>query len=70
MTDPAKQEREMEFRDGKRFVPEYIAVLMGGIETYRMTYEEAIQAGNKQAEETFLNAQQDRILAAHFKEQR
>jgi hypothetical protein len=61
---------EMEFRDGKRFVPAYLATLMGGIETYRFSYEEAIQAGNKQAEEIFLNAQQDKILAAHFREQR
>jgi hypothetical protein len=70
MIDPARQSREMEFRDGKRQVPDYLAILMSGIETIRMTYEEAIQAGNKQAEETFLNAQQDKILAAHFREQR
>jgi hypothetical protein len=70
MIDQARQYREMEFRDGKRLVPDYLAVLMSGIDTVRMTYEEATQAGNRQAEEIFLNAQQDRILAAHFREQR
>jgi len=62
--------KELEFRDGKRFVPAYLAILMGEIETFRYSYEEAIAAANKQAEERFLNAQQDRILAAHFREQR
>jgi len=61
---------EMEFRDGKRHIPVYLASLMSGIETYRLSYEEAIQAGNRQAESLFLNAQQDKILAAHFKEKR
>ena len=61
---------ELEFRDGKRTVPPYIASLLNGIETYRLTYDEAIQAANKKLESDFLNAQQDKILAAHFKEPR
>jgi hypothetical protein len=70
MSDTVRQWTEMEFRDGKRLVPDYIGVLLAGIETYRLTYEEAIAAGNKKVEEDFLNAQQDAILAAHFRELR
>jgi hypothetical protein len=61
---------ELEFRDGKRVVPDYIAALLAGIETFRLTYEEAIAEANKRAEADFINAQQDRILAAHFRELR
>jgi len=65
-----RQWSEIEFRDGKRLVPDYIGVLLSGIETHRLTYEEAIAAANQKVETDFLNAQQDRILAAHFKEPR
>ena len=61
---------ELEFRDGKRTVPAYIASLLTGIETYRLTYDEAIAAANKKLESDFINAQQDKVLAAHFKEPR
>lgn len=61
---------EIEFRDGKRLVPEYISALLSGIETYRFTYEEAIARANQKVESDFVNAQQDRILAAHFRELR
>ncbi len=61
---------ELEFRDGKKTVPPYIAKLLSGIETYRLTYDEAIAAANKKLESDFINAQQDKVLAAHFKEPR
>lgn len=59
---------EVEFRDGKRLVPEYLADLMDGLTTFTMTYAEAVQAANKRLEANHLNAQQDRVLAAHFRE--
>lgn len=61
---------ELDFRDGKRLVSAYIANLLAPVETYRLTYEEAMAAANKKVEEDFINAQQDRILAAHFQEPR
>ena len=64
------ESQEIEFRDGKRTVPAYIALILKGIETYRLTYDEAITAANKKIEADFINAQQDTILAAHFKEPR
>lgn len=65
-----RQWSEIEFRDGKRLVPDYIGVLLTGIETHRFTYEEAIDRANQKAESDFINAQQERILAAHFRELR
>lgn len=61
---------ELEFRDGKRLIPPYLGHLLQGIETYRLTYDEAIEAANRKMESDFINAQQDRVLAAHFKEPR
>ena len=61
---------ELEFRDGKRQVPDYLVVMMTGIETHRLTYDQAVDAANKKAESDLLNAQQDKVLAAHFKELR
>ena len=61
---------EIEFRDGKRLVPEHLGAIMHGLETHRLTYEEAIAAANRRMEADFLNAQQDKVLAAHFREWR
>lgn len=71
MTEPRlAQWTEMVFRDEKRQVPDYLAVMMAGIETHRLTYEQAIDAANRKAEADYLNAQRDLVLAAHFKELR
>lgn len=70
MTDRLSQHVEKEFRDGKRMVPDYLAVMMTGIETHRLTYEQAVEAANQKTESDLLNAQQDSVLAAHFKELR
>ena len=65
-----RQWSEIEFRDGKRDVPDYIAALLSGIETHGLTYDEAIAEANKKTEADFINAQQERVLAAHFRELR
>jgi len=70
MIDPASQLREIEFRDGKRMVPDYLGVLMSGLQTHRMTYDEAVDTANKRMEADHLNAKRDEILAAHFRELR
>jgi len=61
---------DLPFRDGTKPVPPYIASLLEGISTIAMTYDEAIAAANRKMEADFLNAQQDNVLAAHFREQR
>ncbi len=70
MRDPTRQFSEIEFRDGKRLVPDYLGVIMAGLETHRMTFDEAVLAANQRLEADFLNAQQDKVLAAHFRELR
>jgi hypothetical protein len=58
---------ELEFRDGPRQVPEYLAALMKGIETYRLTYDQAVDQANKRMQSEYLNRQQDAVLKSHFK---
>jgi len=70
MIDPVNQFREIEFRDGKRQVPEYLGVLMSGLQTHRMTFDEAVSLANKRMEADHINAKRDEILAAHFRELR
>jgi hypothetical protein len=70
LIDPTTRSKELEFRDGKRLVPEYLASIMAGLETHRMTFEEAVGVANKRLEADFLNAKQDDVLAAHFREHR
>jgi len=65
--EPIREYRTMPFRDGQRSVPDYLANMMSGVETHRLTYEQAIDAANKKAESDYLNAKQDDVLAAHFR---
>lgn len=69
MSDVLRDE-ELEFRDGRRLVPEYLVALMDGLETHRMTYTEAVAAANKKTEADWLNAQRETLLVAHFRELR
>lgn len=62
--------REVEFRDGTRVVAAYLANMLAGIDTYRYTFDQAVDIANRRLEADFLNAQQDRALAAHFRERR
>lgn len=58
---------EMEFRDGKRVVPNHLAAALGQLETHRMTYQEALAKVNDQFTRDNLNAQMGSILSAHFR---
>lgn len=69
MTDPVRTE-EMEFRDGKRQVADYLVRMMSGLETHRMTYEEAIKLANRNTEADWLNTAQGDMVEAHFREWR
>lgn len=58
---------EIEFRDGKREVPDHLADLMKGLPTHQMTLTEATNAvNNKFVGERFQTARQD-IITEHFK---
>jgi hypothetical protein len=58
---------ELEFRDGKRYVPQYLADMMGGIETYRYTYEEARSLANNRLSDDFLNRAQRQAIGDTFR---
>lgn len=59
---------ELEFRDGRRFVPDYLANLMGGIETHRYTYEQAVQMVNQRMVGDVFDRRRTDMVQRHFKE--
>jgi hypothetical protein len=67
--DPPKP-TELEFRDGIRVVPDYLVTILRSIETHRLTYAEALDQVNAKIQTDYLNAQQDKVLAAHFRQRR
>lgn len=58
---------ELSFRDGKRMVPDHIAVWMEGIETYRLTYEEALTEMNRKTQTDYINRVGNRFVSQHFR---
>lgn len=59
---------ELEFRDGKRLVPTYLADLMAGIETFRYSFEEAREMANRRLASDFLGRVQRRIVGDSLRE--
>lgn len=70
MMTRVRQWKPLEFRDGFREVPDHLAALMTGIETFRLTYREALEKANNRQLADYLNKQQDVILRRHFEEKR
>jgi hypothetical protein len=58
---------EFEFRDGKRLVPGYLAAAMDGLETYLMTYKEAIAEANRQMQRNVFSRALDKAIIGHFR---
>lgn len=58
---------KVEFRDGERDVPDHVAVLMKGLETHTMTYEQAIRASERKMAADHANQAMADMLTAHFK---
>lgn len=61
---------EVEFRDGKRLIPDHLADMMVDLPTHTMTHEEAIEKANWKLANDFLGRAQDRIVQSHFRDQR
>jgi len=57
---------ELEFRDGKRLVPVHLYRIMRSMETYRLTYEEAVRACNDRMLGDVVNGHHRRIIDEHF----
>lgn len=60
--------QEVEFRDGKRWVHEHVAAMMESIETYRMTYDEAVAAAEKKLLGDLVYGVQQGLISDHFRE--
>jgi hypothetical protein len=59
---------DIEFRDGVRAVPAYLIPLMSGLETYRMTYQEAINATHTKMASDHANKAMGKLIRSHFRE--
>lgn len=58
---------ELEFRDGRRWVPKHLALMMSDLETYRYTYDEARLEANSSAVRRHVDGKLDDIITGHFK---
>jgi hypothetical protein len=58
---------ELEFRDGKRLVPGYLARAMTDLETYRFTYDEAVREANRVMQENVIGDALDKHIQGHFR---
>ena len=59
---------EMEFRDGMRWVPRYIASKMADIEdTAVLTYVDALKVADRIELESYVKRAQERLIAGHFR---
>lgn len=57
----------VEFREGFTDVPDHLAVLMRGMRTWEMTYEQAVRAAEQHLVKQRLEVAQRDIIRQHFK---
>lgn len=57
---------EKTFRDGKREVPEHLAEMMAGMETFRLNFADAIDEANRRQMGEYLSKAQHDVLRTHF----
>lgn len=58
---------QVEFRDGTREVPDHLADLMIGLDTYKLTYAQATVQANQKPTRDYLNNVQQKMLDASLK---
>jgi hypothetical protein len=58
--------KRVEFRDGSRDVPDTVAQYLESIETYQMTYKEAMSKMNNRFLEDRVNKAQNDAVAQHL----
>jgi hypothetical protein len=59
--------KELEFRDGRRVVPDHVEAMLSGIDTHTMTYEQAIRAAERKMLGDHVWRAQQSLIDAHFK---
>jgi hypothetical protein len=67
IANPFRPNRELEFRDGKREVADYLYPVLSRLDTYTMTYAEAIQAANRLMERDFVSDAMHAVRVDHFR---
>lgn len=58
---------ELQFRDGKRWVPAHLANLMADFETFKLTYDDALREANNKMTRDFTNDAIDGVIQRHFR---
>lgn len=61
---------DLDFRDGKRSVPEHVATLMATLPTYKMTYDEAMKAMNLRLQSSYVDNIANKLIAASLRGER
>ena len=61
--------REVEFRDGKKLIPDHLADMMASLPTHTMTFEEARDKANWKLASDHANRAFDGIVQSHFRDQ-
>lgn len=59
---------EIEFRDGKKVVPDHLADLMTDLKTHTMTYDEAVKQANWKLATDYADQSIDKIRQSHFRD--
>lgn len=57
---------KVEFRDGIQDVPEHVAAILKGIETYQLTYDEAIAQANARMINNHVDRAFSAVRTSHF----
>ena len=58
---------EVEFRDGKKDIPDHLAEMMKGLPTHQMTLAEATNAANNSLVGERFNRARQNLITEHFK---
>lgn len=58
---------QLEFREGRREVLDHLAVYMRDMETFKMTYDEAVAKVNQKLQSDYINKAYDSVIDGHMK---
>jgi hypothetical protein len=67
---PSSPNDHLQFRDGLRLVPEYLAVMMADIDTEEYTFDEACKVVNERMLGNYLGKTFDSVIGDHMREVR
>lgn len=59
--------REVEFRDGKRMIPDHLADMMIELPTHTLTYQQAVEQANWKLARDHANRAFESVIQSHFR---